>query len=43
MYAKELLIQQGQRSTQCGPSVSGLNFLPLSYRRHLPGPIELRS
>jgi len=23
--------------TQCGPKVPGLNFLPLSYQRHLPG------
>ena len=23
--------------TQCGPRVSGLNFLPLSYQRHLRG------
>ena len=23
--------------TQCGPEVPGLNFLPLSYRRHIPG------
>jgi hypothetical protein len=23
--------------TQYGPKVPGLNFLPLSYQRHLPG------